>query len=36
MQDGKEFLDGRINTDMDSLNMAVMVNLSGRGADGYW
>jgi predicted TIM-barrel fold metal-dependent hydrolase len=30
MQDGKEFLDGRI-TDMDSLNMAVMVNLSGRG-----
>lgn len=30
MQDGKEFLDGRI-IDMDSLNMAVMVNLSGRG-----
>lgn len=30
MQDGKAFLDGRI-VDMDSLNMAIMVNLSGRG-----
>lgn len=30
MQDGKEYLDGRI-IDMDSLNMAIMVNLSGRG-----
>lgn len=30
MQDGKEFLDGRI-IDMDSLNMGIMVNLSGRG-----
>ncbi len=30
MQDGKDFLDGRI-VDMDSLNMGIMVNLSGRG-----
>lgn len=30
MDSGKEFLDGRIK-DMDSLNMAIMVNLSGRG-----